>query len=98
MHNGLKPVKARKNVETSSLKDGICPSCGSDKIRSGASVPDKNGLRGGNRIPINAVQHTALDNYVCIDCGYIESYISDRDVLRRITHEWPKVPPIDKEA
>lgn len=74
-----------------SLKDGVCPLCGSEQIRSGAKIEGKEGLHGGNRIPINAVITVALDNYVCVDCGYVESYISDRDILKRIANEWSKV-------
>jgi hypothetical protein len=82
-----------------SLKlDGICPRCASDNIRSGAAIDGKEGLRGGNRIPLDA-QHTAsLDNYICLDCGYTESYISDRDALKRIEKLWPKVKPKGNEA
>ncbi len=74
-----------------SLKDGICPQCGSERIYSGAAIEGKEGLRGGNRIPINAVSQVALDNYVCVDCGYVESYISDRSILNRIAKEWARI-------
>jgi len=78
---------------TSSLRfDGVCPQCGSDRIHSGDRVPGKEGDRGANRIPIDAVQHIALDNYVCLDCGYVESYIGDRGTLNRIERTWPQVP------
>ena len=80
-----------------SLKDGICLLCGSEQIRSGATVEGKEGLHGGNRIPINAVITVALDNYVCVECGYVESYISDRGILKRIANEWSKIEP-DEES
>jgi hypothetical protein len=74
-----------------SLKDGICPVCGSKHVKSGADVPDKAGDGGGNRIPINAVFAAPLDNFVCVDCGYMESYILDRAILNRIAREWERV-------
>lgn len=78
----------------SSLKaDGICPLCSSDNIRSGAAVEGKEGLRGGNRIPLDDRHFASLDNYLCLDCGYLESYISDRNALNRIEKLWPKVKP-----
>jgi hypothetical protein len=80
-----------------SLKEGICPQCGSERVRSGAAIEGKEGLRGGNRIPINAVIYVALDNYVCVDCGYVESYISDRSILNRIAKEWARVEPKDSD-
>jgi hypothetical protein len=79
------------------LKAGVCPQCGSECIRSGAGIDGKEGLRGGNRIPITILLHIALDNYICVDCGYVESYIHDRGILNRIAREWPKVQP-DNDA
>jgi hypothetical protein len=34
---------------------------------------------------------TAFDDYVCIDCGYVESYILDSEKLREIKANWPHV-------
>lgn len=84
-------------LRSTSLKnDGLCPICHSDRIRSGASAQGKAGIRGSNRLPINATMSVALDNYVCLDCGYVESYITDRGILNRIAKEWPRVlPPAD---
>ena len=78
----------------SSLKmDGLCPQCSSSRIHSGAEIHGKEGLRGGNRIPLEALHYASLDNYVCLDCGYLESYISDRGALNRIEKQGPKVNP-----
>jgi hypothetical protein len=75
-----------------SLKDGLCPLCGSTHIKSGADIGEKDGLLGSNRLPINAVFAAPLDNFVCLDCGYVESYVLDRTILNRIEREWTKVP------
>jgi hypothetical protein len=83
----------------SSLKDdGICPQCASSRIHSGAAIDGKEGLRGGNRIPLDATHYASLDNYVCLDCGYTESYISDRSALNRIEKQWPRVNPKGNKA
>ena len=71
--------------------DNVCPSCGSQSIKSGAVINDKEGLRGSNRIPIDAQATVTLDNYLCLDCGYTESYISDRAMLNHIAKNWQKV-------
>lgn len=77
-----------------SLKDdATCPSCGSSHIKSGTAIQGKEGLRGSNRIPIDATTMIALDNYLCVDCGYVESYITDRGILNRIAKTWQKVDP-----
>ena len=78
---------------TSLKADGLCPRCDSSRIQSGASIEGKEGLRGGNRIPLDALHYANLDNYVCLDCGYLETYVSDRGALNRIEKQWPKVNP-----
>lgn len=83
-------------MKQASLKqDGVCPICGSESIKSGAKIQGKEGWRGGNRIPIDAVTHVALDNYVCVHCGYVESYIADRGILNRIAKTWSKIVPTE---
>lgn len=58
--------------------------CGSDlKLKSGPF--------GSNSIPVNLTSIAALDNYVCTQCGYVESYISDPSKLKEISIRWPKV-------
>ncbi len=76
------------------MKTGRCPKCSSDNIYSGASMPFKTGTFNVNTIPVTGrvlPTYVALDNYVCVTCGYVESYISDPTALERIPRYWPKV-------
>jgi len=73
--------------------DGVCAQCGSTVIKSGTSINGKEGLRGSNRIPIDSKISAVLDNYICTACGYVESYISNREMLNRIKFLWQKVTP-----
>jgi hypothetical protein len=34
-----------------------------------------------------------IDNYVCVNCGYVEHYISDRSKLKEIAKKWDKASP-----
>lgn len=70
------------------MRNGICPKCGNATVHSGRNVPVKNSS--GNMIPIDFKHSVALDNYVCVSCGYIESYISNPEALKRIDEEWPE--------
>ncbi len=74
------------------MKSGTCPKCDGTGVRSGATLMFRNGAFGANRIPIGGFvpRTVALDNYVCPDCGYVESYINDRAVLGRIRAKWPR--------
>lgn len=75
-----------------SLKaNSICPRCGSDNVKSGMNIEGKEGLRGSNRLPIDSKISVELDNYVCLACGFIETYISNRSMLNRIEKYWHKV-------
>jgi len=57
----------------------------------GRNMPGQYGI---NAIPLaHGVLNTTvavLDNYVCADCGYVESYIADAEKLDYITQHWPK--------
>jgi hypothetical protein len=73
------------------LKTGICPKCSSHEVFSGAGVALKKGPFGSNSIPIGITSIAALDNLVCVDCGYVESYVGDPDKLAEISHKWARV-------
>jgi hypothetical protein len=78
------------------MLNGICPKCGSEEVYSGANRSRKTNGYGMNAIPIKRgffePSKVALDNYVCIRCGYVESYISNRQKLDEIAENWSKVP------
>ncbi|MBU0698270.1 MAG: hypothetical protein KKE59_02405, partial [Proteobacteria bacterium] len=45
---------------------------------------------GSNSIPISIVSIAALDNYVCVQCGYLERYVADAEKLKEISKKWKK--------
>ena len=73
------------------MKTGTCPKCHHGKIFSGAKIPLKKGPFGSNAIPVGLTSIAALDNYVCVACGYVESYISDPDKLVEISRKWDAI-------
>ena len=80
------------------MKSGTCPKCASESVYSGTSIPLKKGPFGSNSIPISLTSVAALDNYVCTDCGYVESYISDAERLTEIAKKWVRVRDTDSAA
>jgi len=77
------------------MLNGICPKCGSEDVYSGANVSMKMNGYGMNSVPIKgrfSPSLAALDNYVCISCGYVESYIADSRKREEIAQNWSKVP------
>ena len=73
------------------MKSGVCPKCQSTEVFSGTDIPLKKGPFGSNAIPVSMTSIAALDNYVCIDCGYVESYIGESDKLKEIHRKWARV-------
>lgn len=47
--------------------------------------------QGGSNLKITAFYFAALEYYVCIDCGYVESYITNPNKLQKIHEKWAKV-------
>ena len=75
------------------MQTGICPKCHSKKIHAGKNVFLKRGDYGSNTIPIRPFSNAVLDNYVCVQCGYTESYVADHAKRKIIEKAWPKVNP-----
>jgi predicted nucleic-acid-binding Zn-ribbon protein len=79
------------------LKTGICPKCSSHEVFSGAGIALKKGPFGSNSIPIGLTSIAALDNFVCAECGYVESYVSDPGKWVEISRKWDKIELEDVE-
>ena len=73
------------------MKTGVCPKCQSTEIYSGTEIPLKKGPFGSNAIPVSMTSIAALDNYVCTDCGYVESYVGAHEKLKEISRKWKRV-------
>jgi predicted nucleic-acid-binding Zn-ribbon protein len=73
------------------MKDGVCPKCGSTEVCSGEHLGyfAKMGSNWANTIPITAWRNAVFDNYVCLNCGYVESYVADDAKLWLIARKWP---------
>ena len=57
------------------MKNGTCPKCNSTNVYFKEYALDKVTLDG------RSVEYL---NYVCTDCGYFETYITDKTALSRI--------------
>jgi predicted nucleic-acid-binding Zn-ribbon protein len=67
------------------MKSGICPKCTEKHIhrvhRRETDLAISLGWSGT----------VFLDRYVCVDCGYIETYTEDTSQLKQIAEKYPKV-------
>ena len=73
------------------MKQGKCPKCGSANIYCADDLLLKSGPFGSNTIPISLTAMAALDNYVCVDCGLVESYVAEESMRKRIAKKWKAV-------
>ncbi|QPC85272.1 hypothetical protein G4Y79_21885 [Phototrophicus methaneseepsis] len=69
------------------MRRGICPKCSHATVYSGQDLATQ--ASNGSSIPIDFRHQAVLVHYVCVECGYVESYISDRSALARIYRQWP---------
>lgn len=79
------------------MKQGKCPKCGSTKIYSAEDLPLKSGPFGSNAIPVSLTAMAALDNYVCVACGLVESYVADESMLKKIAKKWKAVNEVEDD-
>lgn len=73
------------------MKRGVCPKCNSTNVYDGSQLPFKKGSYSQYAIKISAAFAAALNRYVCVDCGYVESYVASPTKLKRISETWPRV-------
>jgi rubredoxin len=73
------------------MKNGTCPLCGGKEIFSGAEVKGKSGMHDSNCIPVSIFRGATLDNFVCGQCGYVQSFIAKEKDLAAIKKKWPLV-------
>ena len=71
------------------MKTGICPRCHSSQVHSSSKLRTDTG--NASTIPLSFLRSIPLDNYVCTNCGYVESYVSEPEMLSRIEDIWPQV-------
>jgi hypothetical protein len=76
------------------MKTGICPKCNSVNIfmKQGGMELGRSSM--GVRVPTTMMtEPSAINCYICIDCGYFENYIVDADKLADVAEKWQRVEP-----
>lgn len=77
------------------MKHGICPRCHCAQVYCSSKLRAETG--NASSIPLSFLRSISLDNYVCTNCGYVESYVSEPEMLSRIEDIWPQVEPPHSE-
>ena len=53
----------------------------------------RNKTGNASTIPLSFLRSIPLDNYVCTNCGYVESYVAEPEMLVHIKDIWSRVEP-----
>ncbi len=74
------------------MRNGVCPICNSPEVYVGTTrmASIRAGSYGANSIPVNWAITAPLENFVCADCGYVESYILEPEKLEKIRELWDR--------
>lgn len=67
------------------MQSGKCPKCGSNHIYK------KNAVGHRSYILAGFLRFVKLTDYICSECGYVESYIFDDKNKEYIKNNWEKV-------
>jgi predicted nucleic-acid-binding Zn-ribbon protein len=64
-----------------------CAKCSSSEVR----VIDVEwpGRQIGSTIAVGVFTSAKVNHHVCTNCGFVESYVADRDALKKIAEKWP---------
>lgn len=70
------------------MKSGICPKCNSVEVF-------RRNFPGGYRssLAITFESSIRLEDYVCVTCGYVESYLEDLNKIYKIKKHCSHVAP-----
>lgn len=70
------------------MRDGVCPKCHALTVYHNADLVH------GNTIPIKNPPFPTfarVTHYVCVTCGYVESYVQDDRMRDEIITQWDYV-------
>lgn len=62
------------------MRSGICPKCNGDDVRLTESFPPTV----ANSVQLGFFRYAVLDHYICGNCGYHESYVTQEDSLQAV--------------
>ncbi len=80
------------------MRDGHCPKCDSNDVHVSALKIPLPAYSFINAFPVSwsfwsGLSSVPLKTYICIRCGYIESYVENHEKLQEIAAKLPRVHP-----
>ncbi len=76
------------------MNNNKCPKCGSSDIykqRDGVRPREEWVMLDSYWGKLQVRNPVVVDTYLCIQCGYFENYVADKDKLPKAAQMWEKV-------
>lgn len=75
------------------MRNGICPKCNAKAVYATNNVDNDFRLPISGFLGMTELKLVNSERYVCVNCGYFERYVSNREILNEITSSefWIKV-------
>ena len=67
------------------MKDGICPKCEEKEVHIFTN------LSAELSINLGFLKSAGLVYYICTNCGYVELFVQEEELLPKIAAKYPKV-------
>ena len=80
------------------MKNGKCPKCNSTDIRTRCGDQGTFDMTIPRKVPVGKMSYALVQDYVCISCGYLESFIACRESLQAIVEKWDAVMPVTQQV
>ena len=84
--------------EVDGMRKGTCVKCGSEEVYTSKDSWNQHGGFESNTVPVTLFSQAVLENYVCADCGYVESYVHDQKKREKVREKWAKACEDSKSA
>lgn len=69
------------------MRNGVCPKCGASEIHYTTGPA----IEGAVKLTLGLFMATRLVLYICVSCGYVESYVAEQDWLQTIAEKLPRI-------
>jgi predicted nucleic-acid-binding Zn-ribbon protein len=83
--------------ESSTMRKGRCIQCRSNEVYINESSWGQSGSYQSNTVPITMFSSALLKNYVCTNCGYVESYVENDAKRKKRKEKWDKVSSVSRQ-
>jgi hypothetical protein len=72
------------------MQDGKCRNCGKGSVHYRSCGNSMFDLTTAHKTPLGNASYAVFKDYVCVTCGYSESFVEDEKTREAIKTSWPQ--------